>query len=173
MKQVVCDSGPLTHLWQIDLWPILKIFTVIHLSTQVTQETRNHVPLERLAEITTSKIQIHTVSEIEIDAARRDLPFAVNLQEADLSILVLAQRLSQDLVLTDDLALRLALEKQGQTPMGSVGIVVYAYKSKNIDKRGLERAIDQLFVHSTLYLSPSFKAYVRRLIIELTKTNEG
>ena len=120
MKQVVCDSGPLTHLWQIDLWPILKIFTVIHLSTQVTQETRNHVPLERLAEITTSKIQIHTVSEIEIDAARRDLTFAVDIKAADLSIVVLAQRLSQELVLTDDVSLRVALDEQGQVTLASV-----------------------------------------------------
>ncbi|MFN8489738.1 MAG: hypothetical protein U0350_19290 [Caldilineaceae bacterium] len=171
MKQAICDSGPLTHLWQIGLWSALKLFSTIHLSTQVAQETRNHVPIERLAEFATSDVQIHNVNETEIDVARRNLSSGINLQEAALSILILAQRLAHDFVLTDDLALRQTLEEQGYTPMGSVGILLHAYKTKQIDKLALDHAIDQLFVESTLYLSPSFKAYVRRLINELTQND--
>jgi len=159
---IVCDTGPLTHLWQIDLWPAFAVFDEIHLPVQVANEIQQHVDLDQLKNFT--QLQIHTISPLQLESGQQVLPQALRLQLADLAVFALAGTLTPDLVLTDDLDLRCALEGQGFRPMGSVGVLIHAYKTNQIDRAQLDQAIDKLFTQSTLYLSPQFKSYVHGLI---------
>lgn len=169
MTTTVSDSGPLTHLWQIGQWRALSTFTAVHVAEQVAQEVRLHVSLDESKRHLGYAISVHEVSQTEVASRRIGLPARLVLQDADVATIVLAQRLAPDLVLTDDLALRQAIEAQAMTPMGSVGVVLRAFKLGLLDAQSLERAIDGLFVHSTLYLSPQFKTYVRTVIAELIR----
>lgn len=168
MTSAVCDSGPLTHLWQAGQWQAFRTFDTIYVSRQVAGEVERHVPLAQMAALAGRDVIVNAVSDREIAATRRTAPAGLTLHEADLATLALARRQSPDLVLTDDLATRQAVEAQGLMPMGSVGILLRAHKAGLLDAVALDEAIDGLFVHSTLYLSPSLKSYVRRLIAALT-----
>ncbi len=159
----ICDSGPLSHLWQIDLWPTFAVFDEIHLPVQVSNEVQQHVDLDQLKNFT--QLQIHTILPSQIESAKQAQPQDTRLQLADLAVFALAEALTHDLVLTDDLDLRRALEGRGFRPMGSVGMLIHAYTTNQIDRAQLDQAIDKLFTQSTLYLSPQFKSYVRRLIV--------
>lgn len=162
---VVCDSGPLTHLWQIDVWAAFSAFETIHIPEQVAKEVEQHVDLKQLCQRATCTVDIHSVSPLEIAdmncfVGNPDL----TLHTADIAVLVLSYTLQPELTLTDDLPLRRVLEERGHTPMGSVGLLLYAYKHSLLTRSQLHQAVERLFVHSTLYLSPQFKTYVYKLL---------
>ena len=164
MMCVVCDTGPLTHLWQIELWPAFSAFEVVHIPEQVSKELTQHVALERFERQAGCKLNIHPISLDSIESSKTFLDSLSVLHTADLAVFSLAKMLKPDFVLTDDLTFRRALESQGHDVMGSVGLLLYAHKTGLLNRQKLEYAIDRLFVHSTLYLSPQFKSYVRKLI---------
>ncbi len=168
MTQIVCDAGPLTHLWQIDQWCAFRVFSAIHIAAPVAEEVRQHVPLEQMKNLAGHTVIIHEVPPHELQAICQEIPAAQSLQPADIATIALAKRLRPDLILTDDLKLRQILEIENHTPMGSVGILLFARKVGLLTTQTLDQAIDRLFVHSTLYLNPQFKSYVRRLIAEMT-----
>lgn len=165
MIGAVCDAGPLTHLWQILLWPAFQLFHVLHIPEQVVHEVSENVPFDQLTEMTGCSIRVYPVDPARMPSKLSD---ATSFSSADLATLVLAREISPDFVLTDDLSLRRELESQQHNVMGSVGLVMYAYKHGLLTPETLDLAIEQLFVHSTLYLSPQFKAYVRKLIATYT-----
>jgi predicted nucleic acid-binding protein len=172
MIDVVCDTGPLTHLWQIQSWTAFNTFDTIHLSTQVVQEVQQHVVLEQLEKVGSSQVSVHVIPPLQREETRMQLPGQFNLQLADLETLTLAQVLKPTWVLTDDLALRQAIEWLGLKPMGSVGVLLRAYQAGFFTKEKLDQAMDKLFVHSTLYLSPQFKSYVRNLVATKVKQDD-
>lgn len=155
MTSVVCDSGPLTHLWQIGQWQTFVTFDIIHVAAQVAAEVEHHVSLIQMTDFAGCSVRIEPVSAQEIAVAHQNAPTELTLHEADLATLALAQRVMPDLVLTDDLATRQAVEAQGQSPMGSVGILLRAYKAGLFDAATLDQAIDGLFVHSTSISAPT------------------
>ncbi len=118
MMCVVCDSGPLTHLWQIDLWAAFSAFNTIHLADQVVREVRHHVALERLEKLTGCTLKIHIISQNRIESGKRRVSPLI-LESADLATLSLAQKIRPDFVLTDDLTLRQAFDEQKQKPMSN------------------------------------------------------
>jgi predicted nucleic acid-binding protein len=160
----VCDSGPLTHLWQVGAGPAFGTFESIHVAQQVIQEVAGHVPLEEFQGLSGSQLFTHNVTENEIELSEKALPAGISLEGADLTTLALARVTRPDLILVDDLTLRRAIEAQNDVPMGSVGILIRAYEAGLLDTFSLNQVIDNLFVHSTLYLSPKFKGYMRKLI---------
>lgn len=165
MTRAVCDSGPLTHLWQIDLWSAFGTFHAVHIPALVADEVAGHVILDRFTEIAGIQPLYHTVSPSTIVEARRQFPAETQaLQDSDIAVFQLARQIAPDVVLTDDLSLRRAVESIGDTPMGTVGLLLRAYRFALLDEAGLRLAIDRLFVHTTLYLSPRFKSYVLKLI---------
>jgi predicted nucleic acid-binding protein len=145
-----------------------RTFDAIHVPEQVAREVARHVSLAQMTTVAGCDVSVDVVSEQEIVEARRTAPANLTLHEADLATLALARRLAPDLVLTDDLAIRQAVEAQGQLPMGSVGVLLRAYKAGFLDAVALDQAIEGLFVPSTLHLGPNFKSCVRRLITTMT-----
>ncbi|OQW88267.1 MAG: hypothetical protein BWK78_08390 [Thiotrichaceae bacterium IS1] len=91
MIEVVCDTGPLTHLWQIQSWTSFSTFDTIHLSTQVVQEVQQHVALEQLETISGSQVCVHLIPSSQREETKIHLPGHFNLQLADLETLSLAQ----------------------------------------------------------------------------------
>jgi predicted nucleic acid-binding protein len=90
---------------------------------------------------------------------------APTVHPADAQVLVLVRaRAFRAPVLTDDLALRRRLEAEGAVVVGSVGILIRAYRTGLLRREDLDTAVDALFFESTLHLSRAFRAYVRRLL---------
>ena len=66
---IICDSGPLTHLWQIGLWPAFEVFDETHLPVQVANEVQQDVDLDQLKNFT--RLHIHVLSPIHIETAQQ------------------------------------------------------------------------------------------------------
>jgi predicted nucleic acid-binding protein len=90
------------------------------------------------------------------------------LQPADAQVFALAKaERFEKTVLTDDLALRRRIEAQNGIAVGSIGILIRAYRIGQLQRSELDEAIEALFQHSTLYLSRPFRAYIQRLLESL------
>ena len=79
-------------------------------------------------------------------------------------MLALIQQVTGAVAVTDDLALRKAIEASGSMVTGTVGILFRAYKLKIINAKQLRGAIDTLFDDSSLYLSSAFKTRIISMI---------
>ena len=162
--EVISDTGPLLHLHEIGRLACLDVFDHLILPNLVLEELdRYRVHLQDLV------IPTLAISEIHVPQSkwREALPSSERqrIQSADAQVFFLAQDRQFDLpVLTDDLALRRLVESRGGLVVGSIGVLIRAYKHDLLDHRGLSLAIDALFSHSTLHISAGFKVYVTKLI---------
>jgi predicted nucleic acid-binding protein len=163
---VVCDSGPLIHLWEIGLWSSFGTFETVHVPQQVVEEVQHYVELEEFERLSGCPLYRHPVTVEQLAATRATVTRSESLQLADIATLALADAIQPTLALTDDLALRQALEAHGHQPMGTVGIILRGYKHNLVERGALDGLVDKLFVQSTLYLSANFKNYVRKLVTE-------
>ena len=61
----------------------------------------------------------------------------------------------------------LHLHEINRLVIGSVGVLVRAYRTGLLERNELDIAVDGLFEESTLHLSSAFRAYLRKLLSDL------
>jgi predicted nucleic acid-binding protein len=167
VPETVSDTGPILHLREIGRLPLLAPLSPLVIPDLVQAELDVYdIPAAEMAkagaELTVVPVAEPIWKEILLMSG-----FS-RIQPADAQVFAVARSSSSDvLVLTDDLALRKLLERDGATVVGSFGLLIRAYRDGRLNRNTLERSVDDLLERSTLHLSRVFRSYIRQLIEEL------
>lgn len=167
MSDAIADTGPVLHLREIGRLEALGVFHSLVMPDLVAEELRAY-GLDP-AQLGIAKLSVSIVG-VEKSEWTRIISDAKKptIHPADAQVFVLARSSRfQKTILTDDLNLRRLLENEGATVVGSVGILVRAYKVGRLKRNQLEGAVDVLFTTSTLHMSRAFRVYVNGLLADL------
>lgn len=148
----IADAGPLIHLHEIEGLPFLQLFSVLHIPDAVWQETvgQGRIPSRQIESLDNVRRHAERSEEVQAFIDQESLG---HLQYGEQACLWLLAQQEASLVLTDDLAVREAVKEQDGTPVGSLGIVVKAYRAEWIDLDQAERLLRRLHVDSTLFVT--------------------
>jgi len=152
MNAAVADTGPLIHLAEVDGLALLRIFAVLHIPEAVWSEAvrPNRVREVDLAEL--RNIHRHTILQVQVTQFHQETGLE-GLQTGDVESLCLCQHIQVSTLLNDDLSVREAAKHLSLTPVGSLGIVVRAYRVGHILLADAERYLNALDDTSSLFVT--------------------
>ena len=165
----VADAGPLIHLAEIGGFSLLGVFETLHISGAVWAEAVGAGRVHEAEILALGNTQRHTLSETEVTRFVGEHSLH-NLHVGERGCLLLCQQISVPLLLTDDLAVREAAKRLGLTPVGSLGVVVKAYRLGRIPLDEAERLIADLYDVSILFVT---RAIVELAIDQLHERSGG
>lgn len=165
-ETAVSDTGPILHLAEIGEAGRLRLLDAVIVSEQVKAELAALGVWDSASGALSGCLRVEKVTPTEITRQAVTLS-AYTVHRPDLSVAVLATRIHPDMVLTDDLRLRRGLESQGHQVVGSVGILVRAFRDGTLAKPELLARVDQLLDGSSLYTSKAFRTVVRESLKNL------
>ncbi|NTU62632.1 MAG: hypothetical protein HGB05_04350 [Chloroflexi bacterium] len=147
----VVDAGPLIHLAEIDALHVLTVFGKLHLPQAVWAETveQGRVSADRLAHL---QITRHALSLLEV-AQFSQMRAWTALHLGEQECLLLGKQLNVPLLLTDDLAARDAAKRLSLKPVGSLGVIVRAYRHGLVPLTDAERFLSELYSVSSLFVT--------------------
>ena len=148
---VVTDAGPVIHLLEIGCLHFLDIFDTVYLPAAVWQETveSGRVAAQQIE-------QLRSIQRIQVPGSTAGFVLAHNLTHlhfGEQACLHLCEQLGLKLLLTDDLAVRQVAKQRGITPVGSLGMVVRAYRLGIISLDEAEEYLNDLYTTSTLFVT--------------------
>lgn len=146
----VADAGPLIHLGEIDCLPLLAIFDQLHIPEAVWHEAQRPAAIRtQLAFAERHVLRTEEVAQFTADYRLE------KLQAGERESLLLCSKLAVSVLLTDDLAVRQAARAFELTPVGSLGIIVRAYRMGRISSDVAELHIRKLDSVSSLFVTPA------------------
>jgi predicted nucleic acid-binding protein len=154
----VADAGPLIHLAEIGCLSAMAVFGALHIPNAVWSETVEAGRV-RGADISgLDNIHRHALPGEQVSRFVADHGLQ-RLHAGERECLYLCQQHSVSILLTDDMAVRDAARHLSLTPVGSLGVVVRAYRRGRFSLADAEQYLERLYDVSTLY--------VTRAIVEL------
>jgi len=159
----VVDSGPLIHLAEINALRLLQLFARLYIPDAVWSETVDARRIGQADLVRLGNVQRVTLPSDELG------PFVQKnnlgaLQLGERECLWLCQKNNVSTLLTDDLAVRDTAKRLNLIPVGSLGIVVKAFRMRQISLAEAEHSIADLDQSSSLFVT---RAIVELAIVQL------
>ncbi len=161
VRIAVADAGPLIHLSEIGGHTLLHVFNAIHIPHAVWLETGKHS--KNISE--NIRLTSHNLPKAQVSGFVNEEGLE-KLHSGEMECLYLCKQLNLSILLTDDLAVRNAAKSLQITPVGSLGIVIKAYKNDKITLAEAECYINDLYDISSLFVT---RTIVELVIKELHK----
>jgi len=159
------DAGPIIHLSEIGCFSLLRIFHALHIPDAVVEELSGHnISLSETSLGSVSVVR-HTLPRDAVARFVRENGFE-RLHAGETECLFLCKRQALPVILTDDLSVRETAKGLGMKPVGSLGVIVRAYKKGFISLQDAERHLTALHETSSLFVT---KAIVEIAIERLKK----
>lgn len=148
----VLDAGPLIHLAEIDALILLQMFETLYVPDAVWSETVGRGRLTEARVVGLGNIARSTLRQSEVSQFIQSNRLET-LQAGECECLCQCQQTGVLTLLTDDLDARDAASCLNLTPVGSLGIVVRAYRLHRMSRTDAERYMTQLYEVSSLYVT--------------------
>jgi predicted nucleic acid-binding protein len=163
VRRIVCDTGPLVHLFEASLLNLLEAAGEILMPPGVAHELEGAAPALKQGDlpwlVTRPLRQPH-------DAEARDWHRAGLLHLGEAEALALAMQERADWFLTDDSAARVVAEQLAVETHGSLGVLLWGAATGRIDFPEAEAALDRLR-ESSLWVSPRVLSEARQALGDL------
>ena len=160
---VVCDTGPLMHLDELDCLDLLDGFGKILIPSTVWAEEAAHRTKLIAGNITAADI----VESIGEPSARLlSLADSLELGAGERAAIALMEHVSARLFLCDDAAARLAAESLGFTVHGTIGILIRSIRMRTRTGQQVLELLHDIPRRSSLHIS---RQLLETVIVEVLK----
>jgi predicted nucleic acid-binding protein len=163
VKRIVCDTGPLVHLFEAQLLNLLEAAGEVLIPPGVANELGGVAPELKLGEL---PWLLTRPLRPPHDAKARDWRRAGLLHLGEAEALALARQEQADWLLTDDSAARVVAEQMAVEVHGSLGLLLWAAATGLVDLPAAEAALDRLR-ESSLWVSPRVLTEARHALLDL------
>jgi len=152
LRAAVADAGLLIHLAEIGCLDFLRMFDALHVADAIWHETvgQSHLSQDELLGLRI--VQRHELTRVRVAQFAKSNGLE-SLHDGEMECLFLCRRIGVSVLLTDDLAVREAAGLLKITPVGSLGIVIRAYRLGDISLIEAERHIADLYDMSSLFVT--------------------
>jgi predicted nucleic acid-binding protein len=148
---VICDAGPLIHLGELNAVDLLSGFQSLLVPEQVWSEVDSHFPAAlSIHDIKLTRVSIPLANDVFFHTLVRAFVLDIGEQAA----LSLMQQHPDAILLTDDMAARLAAKSMGYRVHGTLGVIVRAVRQGTRTLDEVITLLQAIPTQSTLYVRP-------------------
>ncbi len=162
-RKVVSNTGPIMHLFEVDLLKALSAFKEVYIPEEVKNELQKNKVKTALKNIKMLKLNAKFKDVAEILTNK----FSLDLGEAEAIALALQEK--ADYFLTDDLDARTVANTHGLEAHGTVGVILRAFREKIVDKKTAIEKINQLYTTSSLFITKDLIKDILKSISEFKR----
>jgi len=151
--KIVCDSGPIIHLDELNCLYLLEDFKEVLIPETVHKEIKRYRSLSSLNRLNVPFI--FTPGNIPYDARLLTLCRIFSLDVGETEALALMEKNPQAVFLTDDASARMVAEQMGFRVHGTIGVLVRSIRRGQMEPGEVLRILGEAPSKTTLYMKHS------------------